>query len=75
MSWKGHDSNVRWTPCLSLSRSCNNIPETERLVNSKHLLEAQKSMVMALADWVCGEGPPPGHRWRLLAVISQGQRD
>lgn len=38
------------------------MPETERLLNNKHLfltfLEAQKSMIMEMADLVSGESPP-----------------
>ena len=64
---------------LVCSGSHIKIPETEWLINNKHLfltvLEAGKSKIMALADVLFGEGPPLVHSQCLLFVISHGGRD
>ena len=64
--------------CLSCSVCCNRRPETQWVVNNRHLLLTVlglKSKITAPAESVSGEGPLPGTYMAIVPLSSQGRRD
>ena len=64
--------------CLSCSVCWNRRPETQWVVNNRHLLLTVlglKSKITASAESVSGEGPLPGTEMATAPLSSQGRRD